>query len=185
MTDSIVQLPEDGSGKKLDTEQLVVGSNTVQRERMQIAGALAAAIAAVDNSDPAALAYGLAVRLVGPDSIQTVRVTSAAIAAGGEVDLDSTQITSSKTGKLMQVVVTSSVAIKADLKTVLNGVESSALHTMFTGHDRQAEFRPVTKEAFTVAHDATAGLDAFRMTITNEDTTAAADVYATFIWDEV
>src|SRR6266567_860676 len=40
MTDQIVQLPLDGNGKKMDTSQLTVGANTVQRQRFNIADPL-------------------------------------------------------------------------------------------------------------------------------------------------
>ncbi len=185
MTDSFIQLPTDGAGKKLDSEQLTVNAETVQRERVQLAGTTDVAIAAVTNTDPIAGAYALALRLVGPVSVQTSHGTSATVAAGAEVDIDSTQITASATGKLMQVIVSSSVSIRVQLKTVLNAAESAVLLTGFSGTDLKCELIPVSKEAFTVAHDVTAGLDAFRVTIKNLDTTAAADVYATFIWDEV
>jgi hypothetical protein len=38
MTDSFVQVAADGSGKKLDTTQRVVGSNTVERQRFVLGG---------------------------------------------------------------------------------------------------------------------------------------------------
>ena len=60
MSDSFVQLPPDGSGKKLDSELLAGGNH---RERLQIAGALLAEIARVINTDPAGTDYGLLVRL--------------------------------------------------------------------------------------------------------------------------
>lgn len=62
MADGIVQLAPDGTGKKMDTEELTVGANTVHRERVQIAGATAAALAKVLNADPASADYGLVVR---------------------------------------------------------------------------------------------------------------------------
>lgn len=34
MADSYVQVPTDGSGKKVDTSELVIGTNTVERERV-------------------------------------------------------------------------------------------------------------------------------------------------------
>lgn len=54
--------------KKLDTEELTVGANTVHRERVQIAGAAAAEISDVTNSTPGASDYGLVTRpLAGGD----------------------------------------------------------------------------------------------------------------------
>lgn len=51
MADSYVQLDTDGSGKKLDTENLTVGAESVHRERIQIAGSAATAIAPVTAAD--------------------------------------------------------------------------------------------------------------------------------------
>ena len=50
--------------KKLDSESLVVGANTVERERIQLAGAIAAEIARILNVAPAAADYGLYVKLL-------------------------------------------------------------------------------------------------------------------------
>lgn len=62
MTDSYIAIDEPSTtDKKADTEELTVGSNTVQRERIQVAGAAAAAIAAVVNATPTT-EYGLVVR---------------------------------------------------------------------------------------------------------------------------
>lgn len=67
MADSYVQVAPDGSGKKMDTEQLTVGAETVDRQRVMIAGAAAAALASVGNADAAADAYGMVVRLPDPE----------------------------------------------------------------------------------------------------------------------
>lgn len=186
MADSNIRLPADGSGKRLDTESLDVGGTTVHRERDQVAGKADTEIAEVRNTDPTAVDHGLVVRQAGPDSIQITHDSSASVAAGGTGDIDTAQINSSLTAKLMQVVCAGTVAWKAELKTVTNAVESSTLHTWFGGPGiGSGDFVPVTKEAFTVAQDAGAGLDAFRVTMTNLDTSEAADLYATFIYDEV
>jgi len=60
MSDSTIAVTE-GAGKNLDTEQLTVAATTVQRERVQIAGAADVAIAAVKNADPIT-EYGLVTR---------------------------------------------------------------------------------------------------------------------------
>lgn len=111
-------------------------------------------------------------------------VVGAALAAGGSTDLDSAQIGSGLTGKLAALLMTASVPLKGELKTVLNGVESGVLMTFFS---RAGESVPLTmpnKDFFTQAEDATAGFDGFRVTVTNLDTTQAADTYATFFYDE-
>ena len=62
MTDSYVQVNADGSGKKVDAEQVTVGANDVQRQRIQVAGAADDAIAAVQDSAVAGTEQGLVVR---------------------------------------------------------------------------------------------------------------------------
>lgn len=64
MTDSYVQVNADGAGKKVDAEQVTVGANDVQRQRVEIAGAAAAAVAAVQATAVAGTEQGLVVRPV-------------------------------------------------------------------------------------------------------------------------
>lgn len=70
MSDQILILALDTAnlGKKLDLEELIVGINTVQRERHQVAGASALEIAAVKNADPARTLYGLVTRPIKSQS---------------------------------------------------------------------------------------------------------------------
>lgn len=51
MANSYIQVSPDSTGKKLDTEQVVVGANTVERERVQISGAADTAIAPCDATN--------------------------------------------------------------------------------------------------------------------------------------
>lgn len=53
MSDAFIQVPPDSTGKKVDAEELVVGANTVERQRIQITG-----IAATDIS-PVSVTLGL------------------------------------------------------------------------------------------------------------------------------
>lgn len=63
MADSYVQLQPDSTGKKVDTAEVTVGSNTVERQRVILSdGVTAAAQALVANTQPAGGNYGLAVR---------------------------------------------------------------------------------------------------------------------------
>jgi hypothetical protein len=174
MSDSFIQVPVDAGGKKVDTETLTVGVNTIQRQRVQVTGAAATDIARVNASE--GLSTSLSVL-----SANRTHATSASVAAGGQADLDATQIGSGLTGKLIQVVIASSVPFKAELKTVLNASASGTLVT-WIGHQVDCTF--ASKKFITVAHNAGAGIDTFRMTITNLDTVSAADVYATFFYDE-
>lgn len=69
--DALIKLALDtgNTGPQLDTESVVVGLNTVHRERHLIAGAGAAELAAVKNAAPALAAYGLVVRPIASPPI--------------------------------------------------------------------------------------------------------------------
>lgn len=123
---------------------------------------------------------------VDPHSLsspQRTHASSSSVSAGSSDDLDSAQVTSSTTGKLVAIIMGASVPLKGELKTVLNGVASSTLITFFTPALETRIFE-IPKNFITQAEDATAGLDGFRVTVTNLDTSQAADVYVTFLWDE-
>jgi len=63
MADGVVQVAPDSSGKKVDTSELTVSAQTVERQRIVIAdNATAAALAAVENAAPATGDYGLITR---------------------------------------------------------------------------------------------------------------------------
>lgn len=51
MSDSNVQVFPDSTGKKIDTEELAVGPDTVQRQRFQVTGAGATDIASVSSAN--------------------------------------------------------------------------------------------------------------------------------------
>lgn len=51
MADDIIQLPADGTGKKVDNESLTVGANTVYRQRMRIAGLAATDLVGADAAN--------------------------------------------------------------------------------------------------------------------------------------
>lgn len=70
--------------KRLDTEELTVSALTVQRERIQVAGATDVGIATVTNAAPASTDYGLSVRQVG-----SANITGAVTLSGqGSTSLD-------------------------------------------------------------------------------------------------
>ncbi len=119
----------------------------------------------------------------GMSSPTMSHTTSAALASGGSTDLDSAQISSGLTGKLAGFLATSSVPLKVELKTVLNGAESAVRLTVFPGLAAEIIILP-SKNFVTQVESATPGLDGFRLTVTNLDTTQAADVYGTFFYDE-
>lgn len=184
MTDSFVQVPPDDTGKKLDAEQLTVGANTVQRERMQVTGAAADDVSVVTDTDPAATVHGLVTREVGPVSPQTSTASVATVVPDATGSVDSTQITSGKTGKLFAFDASGSVPFKVELQSVLNGVATTRLVRF--GRSGDVSWRAPHKEFITQAESATAGFDGFRLLFTNLDTgSVGSDFYGNFLWDEV
>jgi hypothetical protein len=63
VSDAVVGVTQGVSPDRLiDNESLTVGTNTVYRQRLEVAGAAAAEIARVENASPGATDYGLVVR---------------------------------------------------------------------------------------------------------------------------
>ena len=120
--------------------------------------------------------------LVAP---KAVLATSVGLAAGASVDLDSDQIASGKTGKLLMLLVCASVPCKTVLHTVTDGVPSAPKATFFGLAGRNATLPIPSKHLYQVAHSGVAGFDGFRVTVTNLDNSNAADVYVNFAYDEV
>jgi len=185
MADSYIQLPADSTGKKLDTEQLTVGANTVERERDQIAGGAALEVADVRNAIPVNTDYGLVVRPVGPITQyadpQTSHVKSLALAPGGAVRLDSAQISAGKTGYPIAFIVSSTVPWQAQLQLVNDGA-TSADQMVWTSED--PTLPEIPRGVFTVTYSAVVGLDGWSIRVTNQGH-ATADFYGTFFWDEI
>ena len=100
-------------------------------------------------------------------------LTSVALAAGATAALDGVQIASG-TGKLFEATVSSSVALKAQLGT-WDGTTFTVKRTFFVPANTTFEYVPTRYDAITMATSATAK---FRWSITNNDNTNAADVYA-------
>lgn len=188
MADGTIGLPADGPGKKLDTEQLSVGGNTVQRERMQIAGAADTEVARIVSDDPSPTDYGLVVRPLPSISSNAVlsTVSSSNLAAGASVHLDAATIPAATTGKLLQITVASSLPAKWVIKT-RDGAVEVIIATIFTsgvtGGRPTDIWGASSKEMVSLAG---AGVDEnFRVTATNLDKFQAADVYSTIEWDEI
>ena len=100
-------------------------------------------------------------------------LTSSALAAGATVTLDGPQIASG-TAKLYEASVSSSVALKAQLGT-WDGTTFTAKRTFFIPANSTVLYAPTRYDAITFPTGATAK---FRWSITNNDNTNAADVYA-------
>lgn len=107
-------------------------------------------------------------------------VTSSALAAGGTANLDTAEAASKK---LRQIIVWSTVAFKAFLYTVDDGVESSEPFAVGGGQAFQP-FTYHTPHRNYVTLGANAGADTFRAKVTNLDDSNAADVFATFMYED-
>lgn len=110
-------------------------------------------------------------------------ISVVSVAAGGQATLDSPQIGDNKTGRLLGLIVSSSIAFKAEIRTVEASIPSVSQITWFAlerGWDWQTPDRDLIRVAYTGL-----GLDAFRVIVTNLDTSQAADVYVAFIYEEV
>ncbi len=106
--------------------------------------------------------------------------TSAALAAGGEVDLTTPEAAPKK---LARIEVWCSVAYRARVFTVDDAVESTDPVGVGGGQAHQGwTFEPTHREYIQLA--ANAGLDAFRVEFVNLDDNQAADVYATFHYED-
>lgn len=105
--------------------------------------------------------------------------TSSALAAGSSVALTTAEAASKK---LTRVTVWSSVAFKATLTTVDNAAES-AVKGIGGGQPNQPYIWQARHRNY-ITLGATAGLDAFRVNVTNLDNTQAADVYAVFEYED-
>ena len=106
-----------------------------------------------------------------------------AIAAGGSATFDSTQLSSGTLGKLFYAKVNSSVAFKATMYKVANGVASSALDENYAWEGK-FDWRSPHRDFMSQAESATAGLDGFRIVVVNLDPSLAADISVVFVWDE-
>ena len=67
-TDGYVQVAPDSTGKKIDNSELTVGADTVERQRVIIAGANDVQLADVLNTQAKGTEYGLVVRNLPADT---------------------------------------------------------------------------------------------------------------------
>ena len=137
------------------TRQLFIGSDTVQRQH----------------------------REMGITSPQITYVTTSSLAPRSSVTLDSAQHTAAMTGRLWGLDVICAAPFKAEVYTVANGTPSTIKGLGIT-NEGHWEFRPPNPGFVTVAYSATAGLDGFRVIVTNLGLIDDSDVYCLFYFDE-
>jgi hypothetical protein len=111
-----------------------------------------------------------------PTSPTNTYVTSASLAAGSSANLDSGDLGAVK---LSQVEVWTSVAYKAAIYTIANGTPSANPVAIGGGQPFQPFIWKAPHRNY-ASVSSSAGVDGFRVAITNLDDANAADVYATF-----
>ena len=113
-----------------------------------------------------------------PSAPVTDYQTSAAVAAGATAVLTTAEAAAKK---LTGVEVWASVACKVTVHTVDNGVESAIL--VIGGFQAFVGWQYKTPHRNYIVLGTTAGVDAFRVNVTNLDDANAADIYATFHYE--
>ena len=187
MPENKLVLPDDSSevGEALDVFKYThTTQGDVNRERWQQAGFGEDDIVVVTDTDPSPTDHGSVVRQAAPSDPKDSTASVATVAAGSTGQVDSTQISSGKTGKLLRFEASGGVPFKVELQTVLNGVATTRI-TRF-GRGKDVEWDTPQKDFLTQVQDVGGGFDGFRLLFTNLDTgSASADFYGTFFWDEV
>lgn len=110
--------------------------------------------------------------------------TVAAVAAGSTstTNLQTAELGGS-TKKLTGVDVSSSVPMKVEIQQVDNDVAVTKI-VLFGRAAEPIQWRPVHKDYFEVTFGATGGFDGWRTLVTNQDTSEAADLYATMYTED-
>ena len=162
------------------TAGVIVGTTALKTDLSSVAGAVPSAT----NPIPVRITDGAAFYSAASSAptLPTYSTkTSAALGAGAPVDLTH-YVTSGKTGQLMGIDVSSTVALKVVINTEVTAAKTARV-VLFTPAGIPISWRSPSKTFITRASaDATSG---FSVTITNKDATVAADVYSTAYWDEV
>lgn len=104
-------------------------------------------------------------------------ITSAALAALGTVNLDTSDVGDKD---LIQLIISSSVPLRVELNSVLNAVETIIAVFFIQGNDNFIWNTP--HETYVQVGTATGGVDGFRATVKNMDPDQAADVYCSFFY---
>ena len=112
MADGLVQVPPDSTGKKIDTSEITVGANTVERQRMVVADpATATALAVVQSANPGNSDFGLTVRSVGTVAQGTSLGSTPVGLNGGSVTTNAPAYT---TGQISPLSLTTNGALRVE-----------------------------------------------------------------------
>ena len=115
-------------------------------------------------------------------TIKDSGVTSSGdLAPGASGNIDSAMITSGTTGKVLRVVVSSSVPFKAILKTNADAGTVFVEKRTFFGIGSSTVELNIVDSAVSLASD---GDDRFRVTVTNMDNAITAEIYVSMTWTE-
>ena len=101
MADALIQVPPDSTGKKVDTEELTVSGQTVERQRVQVAGTadvdiapvsatngLAVDVKALPNEGQQAMASSISVAVASDQSVLSVDDNAGSLTVDGTVTAD-------------------------------------------------------------------------------------------------
>src|SRR6185503_2871348 len=117
----------------------------------------------------------------GATSPKSSAVSSSALAAGGNVTLNCTDITNGTTGTLAQMLVSSSVPLKAEMGTFTSSTLTTKAVAFSSAASPQVMWTPPLGY---ITRTGAASGNNFAVKVTNMDNANAADVYATCVWDE-
>lgn len=120
-TDGYIQLPTDGSGKKIDADQLTTSQGTVYRERGRVAGTGAGELQDVrgGGAESSGSDYGSVVRQAPAVSPQSY-VATAALALNGSQTFAASAIPAGLTGYLSQVRMSSTGLVQWTIQDASN-----------------------------------------------------------------
>ncbi|WP_373088704.1 hypothetical protein [Zhongshania sp.] len=109
--------------------------------------------------------------------------TATSVAAGGSDTISSTAPADTVVAELTQVTVSSSVRFKAIVE-LFDGTTATPVAALFGNANDTKTFTVATPEAMQITGN-TGGTAVFRVSVTNMDDFFAADMYATFEYNEL
>ena len=112
--------------------------------------------------------------------------TSASLAAGASANLDSVVVANLKIGKIQQITLSSSAACKWEIQKSTGGVATTldiVFTSGFSGNSPTHEWEPPHKDYAELTGNGVTTF--FRVVATNLDALHPANVYSTFMFDEV
>jgi hypothetical protein len=131
MSDSFIQAPPDSTGKLIDTTELAVGANTVERQRVNIAGQGATDLATVLATPPVGTEPALAVRIVGSSPSPTGAASAEYTSVAASSTANCTPTPAAGTSRTVLIVILNNNAATASLVTLADsGASTVAIVTV-------------------------------------------------------